>query len=161
MVLLQQSTDQSEKSCEDNLPVSSNISKPNSAPKRCDRIGSTSVATCTLYVGRIVECICHVHIIYQSVKERVVRQQRLSRARVRGQCRHISRPETAGYRVWARGRIGREPEATRPALHTPSLELSTGLREISQCLEKALTTASSLCKVPTSALTMDVSEPKN
>ena len=34
------------KSCEDNLPVSSNISKPNSAPKRCDRIGSASVATC-------------------------------------------------------------------------------------------------------------------
>ena len=46
LVLLQQSTDQSEKSCEDNLPVSSNISKPNSAPKRCDRIGSASVATC-------------------------------------------------------------------------------------------------------------------
>ena len=45
LVLLQQSTDQSEKSCEDNLPVSSNISKPNSAPKRCDRIGSASVAT--------------------------------------------------------------------------------------------------------------------
>ena len=105
--------------------------------------------------------ICHVHSIYQSVNERVVRQQRLSRARVRGQCRHISRPHTAGYRVWARGRIGREPEATRPALHTPSLELSTGLREISQCLEKALTRVSSLCKVPTSALTMDVSEPKN
>ena len=42
----QQSADQSEKSCEDNLPVSSNISKPNSAPKRCDRIGSASVATC-------------------------------------------------------------------------------------------------------------------
>ena len=46
LVLLQQSTDQSEKSCEDNLPVSSNISKPNSAPKRCDRIGSALVATC-------------------------------------------------------------------------------------------------------------------
>ena len=45
LVLLQQSTDQSEKSCEDNLPVSSNISKPNSAPKRCDRIGSALVAT--------------------------------------------------------------------------------------------------------------------
>ena len=51
LVLLQQSTDQSEKSCEDNLPVSSNISKPNSAPKRCDRIGSASVATCRPFGG--------------------------------------------------------------------------------------------------------------
>ena len=41
----QQSADQSEKSCEDNLPVSSNISKPNSAPKRCYRIGPAPVAT--------------------------------------------------------------------------------------------------------------------
>ena len=48
LVLLQQSTDQSEKSCEDNFPVSSNISKPNSAPKRCYRIGSASVATCMI-----------------------------------------------------------------------------------------------------------------
>ena len=54
LVLLQQSTDQSEKSCEDNLPVSSNISKPNSAPKRCDRIGSASVATCTVNTINIV-----------------------------------------------------------------------------------------------------------
>ena len=77
------------------------------------------------------------------------------------QCRHISRPQTAGYRVWAQGRIGREPEATRPALHTQTPELSTGLREISQCLEKALTRASFLFKVPTSSLAMDVKEPKN
>ena len=54
LVLLQQSTDQSEKSCEDNLPVSSNISKPNSAPKRCDRIGSASVATWALAVSSFV-----------------------------------------------------------------------------------------------------------
>ena len=45
LVLLHQSADQSEKSCEDNLPVSSNISKPNSAPKRCYRFGPASVAT--------------------------------------------------------------------------------------------------------------------
>ena len=67
LVLLQQSTDQSEKSCEDNLPVSSNISKPNSAPKRCDRIGSASVATWYIYYIIYYKyqasfCICDIDV---------------------------------------------------------------------------------------------------